>query len=65
MGGCCQGDLGRSILLGQSVFWATMERLPITVALSLYALAITLVLGIGAGVLAALRQEPPGWIRRR
>jgi peptide/nickel transport system permease protein len=51
------GDLGRSILLGQSVFWATVERLPITLALSAYALAITLVLGIGSGVLAALRQN--------
>ena len=56
-GGLLQGDLGRSILLGQSVFWATMERLPITAALSAYALAVTLVLGIGAGMLAALRQN--------
>ena len=54
------GDLGRSILLGQSVFWATAERLPITLALSAYALAITLVLGIGGGVLAALRHNT--WI---
>ncbi len=52
-----QGDLGRSILLGQSVFWATVERLPITLALSAYALVITLLLGIGSGVLAALRQN--------
>lgn len=56
-GGLLQGDLGRSILLGQSVFWATAERLPVTAALSAYALAITLVLGIGAGILAALRQN--------
>ena len=56
-GGLLQGDFGRSILLGQSVFWATMQRLPITMALSLYALAVTLVVGIGAGVLAALRQN--------
>ena len=56
-GGLLQGDLGRSILLGQSVFWATMERLPVTLALSLYALVLTLVIGIGTGVLAALRQN--------
>lgn len=56
-GGLLQGDFGRSILLGQSVFWAAMQRLPITMALSLYALAVTLVVGIGAGVLAALRQN--------
>jgi peptide/nickel transport system permease protein len=59
-GGLAHGDLGRSILLGQSVFWVTMERLPITVALSLYALVITLVVGVGAGVLAALRQN--SWV---
>ena len=56
-GGLLQGDLGRSILLGKSVFWATMERLPVTLGLSLYALLVTLVLGIGSGVLAALRQN--------
>lgn len=59
-GGLLHGDLGRSILLGQSVFWATMQRLPITMALSAYALVITLVIGIGAGVLAALRQN--SWV---
>ena len=56
-GAMLQGDLGRSILLGQSVFWATVERLPVTVALSIYALLITLVLGIGSGVVAALKQN--------
>ena len=59
-GGLLHGDLGRSILMGQSVFWLTAERLPITMALSLYALVITLVIGIGAGVLAALRQN--SWV---
>jgi peptide/nickel transport system permease protein len=56
-GGLLHGDLGRSILLGQSVFWSTMQRLPVTMALSAYALVITLVVGIGTGVLAALRQN--------
>src|ERR1700712_6060174 len=39
--GLLHGDLGRSILLGQSVLWATLERLPVTIALSLYALIVT------------------------
>lgn len=56
-GGLLHGDLGRSILLGESVLGATLQRLPVTVGLSLYALAVTLVLGIGAGVLAALRHN--------
>ena len=59
-GGLLHGNLGRSILLGQSVFGATMQRLPITIGLSLYALAITLVVGVGAGILAALRQN--SWV---
>ena len=51
------GDLGRSLLLGQPVVEATMFRLPVTIALSLYALVITLVIGLVTGVLAALRQN--------
>ncbi|HET6239025.1 MAG TPA: ABC transporter permease [Acetobacteraceae bacterium] len=51
------GDLGRSLLLGQPVVGATMFRLPVTIALSLYALVITLVIGLVSGVLAALRQN--------
>ena len=51
------GDLGRSLLLGQPVLQATLYRLPVTIGLSLYALVITLVIGLVAGVLAALRQN--------
>ncbi|HXT80006.1 MAG TPA: ABC transporter permease [Acetobacteraceae bacterium] len=51
------GDFGRSLLLGQPVLQATMQRLPVTVALSAYALVITLVLGLVTGIIAALRQN--------
>ncbi len=51
------GDLGRSLLLGQPVLQATLFRLPVTIGLSLYALVITLVIGLVTGVLAALRQN--------
>src|ERR1700712_2601919 len=40
-----RGDLGRSLLLGQPVVQVTMLRLPITLALSAYALVLTLALG--------------------
>jgi peptide/nickel transport system permease protein len=56
-GGLLHGDLGRSILLGQDVVAATLQRLPVTLALSAYALVITLVLGLVFGVVAALRQN--------
>ena len=55
--GLLQGNLGRSILLGQDVLEVTMIRLPVTIALSLYALVLTLVLGLVSGILAALRQN--------
>jgi len=51
------GDLGRSLLLGQPVLSATMFRLPVTIGLSLYALLVTLLIGLTSGVLAALRQN--------
>jgi peptide/nickel transport system permease protein len=51
------GNLGRSILLGQDVVQATMQRLPVTIALSLYALVLTLLTGLTAGILAAVRQN--------
>ncbi len=51
------GDLGNSLLLGEPVSQAIALRLPITLGLSVYALGITLVLGLGSGVIAALRQN--------
>jgi peptide/nickel transport system permease protein len=51
------GDLGRSLLLGQPVVQATMLRLPVTLALSAYALLLTLLIGLSSGILAALRQN--------
>lgn len=54
------GDLGRSLLLGQPVLQATMERLPVTLALSAYAMVLTLLIGLGSGIIAALRQNT--WI---
>ncbi len=51
------GNLGTSLLLGEPVSQAVMIRLPVTFGLSAYALAITLVLGLVSGILAALRHN--------
>ncbi len=51
------GNLGTSLLLGQPVSQAIMIRLPVTFGLSLYALVITLAIGLSSGILAALRQN--------
>lgn len=58
--GLLRGDLGRSLLLGKGVFAATMERLPVTLGLSAYAMVFTLLIGVLSGIVAALRQN--SWI---
>lgn len=55
-----RGDLGTSLLLGKGVFAATMDRLPVTLGLSLYAMVFTLLIGITSGIVAALRQN--SWV---
>lgn len=55
-----RGDLGRSLLLGQPVTSAIIERAPVTIWLSLYALVLTVVFGIATGVVAALRHN--SWV---
>jgi peptide/nickel transport system permease protein len=56
-GGLLHGNLGRSLLLGQDVLEAIMQRLPVTLSLSLYGLVLTLLIGVAGGVLAALKQN--------
>jgi peptide/nickel transport system permease protein len=54
------GDLGRSLLLGMPVLDVTLQRLPVTLALSAYALVLTLILGLASGIVAAMKQNT--WI---
>ncbi len=56
-GGLLHGDLGNSLLLGLPVTQATFMRLPVTLALSIYALMLTLIFGLASGILASLRQN--------
>jgi peptide/nickel transport system permease protein len=58
--GLAHGDLGRSILLGTDVLQATLERLPVTLSLSAYALGLTVLFGLTLGIFAALRQN--SWV---
>jgi len=52
-----RGDLGTSFLLGRDVVEVTLERLPVSLSIAVYALALTLAFGIVLGVIAALRQN--------
>ncbi len=54
-GGVARGDLGRSILLNQSVGAAVLERLPVTLSLTFMALALACLIGVPAGLLAAAK----------
>jgi len=53
------GDLGESILLHRSVVSAIIERVPVTLSLAALALVFAVLMGILAGVLAAMRHG--GW----
>ena len=55
--GLIQGDLGTSLLLGKPVLASVIERIPISLSISIYAMLLTLVIGIGCGVVAALRRN--------
>jgi peptide/nickel transport system permease protein len=47
------GDLGQSFMLGRPVAQAIRERLPVTVLLTIYSLALTIPFGLLAGITAA------------
>lgn len=51
------GDLGQSILLNRSVGAALIERLPVTLALAALALAFAVVVGVAAGLVAAVNHN--------
>jgi peptide/nickel transport system permease protein len=51
-----QGELGRSMRDGRSAIELVAERIPVTLALTLPALAIKIGIGIPAGIYAALRR---------
>ena len=62
LGHVVRGDLGTSIYLGRPVTTAILERLPISLTLTLSAFAIAVVLGITLGLIAAYWHDT--WIDR-
>lgn len=52
-----RGDLGQSILLNRSVTSALLERLPVTLSLAGIALVLAMVMGITAGIIAAMNHN--------
>jgi peptide/nickel transport system permease protein len=56
LSGAIQGDFGDSWVSGQGVMDAMLQRLPVTLALVSGGLLLTCVLGVGLGILAAVRR---------
>ena len=54
-----QGDLGTSLLLNRSVTSAIFERLPVTLSLTALSFGLAVLLGVLAGLLAAVRHGRP------
>ena len=54
VGNALQGDLGTSLFSSQKVTSAITQRLPVTLSLAFGAIAISLIIGIPAGILAAV-----------
>lgn len=62
LGDAIQGDFGESLFFPETVWELVSSRLPVTLRLALCGLAISLMVGIPFGVIAALR--PNSWIDR-
>ena len=59
LGQLLHGDLGTSWRTGKPVLTLILERLPVTIELTALAVALSLVLGMPAGVLSAVRRDRP------
>lgn len=55
-----RGDLGTSLLVGQPVGEAFLERLPVTLSLTIVSMVLTIALAVIAGAIAAVRHN--SWV---
>ena len=62
LGRAAQGDLGTSFFNSVSVTGLVMQRLPVTFSLTAISAMIAIVIGVAAGIAAALR--PQSWVDR-
>lgn len=57
-----KGDLGRSFFTQKTILSQLQKRIPISIRLALYSMALTILFGVGFGVLMALFQDT--WVDR-
>ena len=55
--GVLRGDLGESLRIKQPVLDLELQKLPVTIQLATMAMAIALVIGVAAGVVAAVKKD--------
>jgi len=55
--GVLTGDLGESMRIKEKVLDLILEKLPVTIQLASMAIVIALVIGIGAGILSAVKKD--------
>lgn len=58
LGRLLQGDLGYSLRTGREVLPDILQRLPLSMELTFYALFLSLLIGIPLGILSALKHDP-------
>jgi peptide/nickel transport system permease protein len=59
VGALLQGDLGASILFGRDISTILIERLPVTVELTVLALLFAVSVGVPLGIASAIRRNSP------
>ena len=57
MGSLAHGDLGTSWRTGKPVVGLILERLPVTLELTVFSMAFALTLGVAAGIFSAVRRD--------
>jgi len=62
LGNLLEGNLGRSMRDGRAAFEVVAERIPLTLAITVPALVLKIVIGVGAGIVAALHRDT--WVDR-
>ncbi|QCK84637.1 ABC transporter permease [Phreatobacter aquaticus] len=57
IGGVLRGDLGESMRLSEPVATLVLQKLPVTLQLAVMAMLFTLVIGIPAGIISAVKKD--------
>ncbi len=57
VGGVLKGDLGESMRLKEPVLTLVLQKFPVTLQLALMAIVISLVIGVGAGIVSAVNKN--------